>query len=60
VDVKVTSVDVGGGGCILCESVNEYHRDTGEGVGLEDLARRSYTRRYISLTVESTRDWGML
>jgi hypothetical protein len=41
------------GVCILC-------RDNGEGVGLEELDRMSYTRRYISLTVESVRDWEML
>ena len=46
--------------CILCACVSEYHRDDGEGVGLEELARLSYTRRYISLAADSARGWGML
>ena len=37
----------------LCACVNEYHRDDGEGEDLEEVARLSYTRRYISLTEES-------
>ncbi len=44
--VKVRSVGVGGVGvCMLCASVREYHRDNGEGVDLEEVARLSYTRR---------------
>ena len=31
----------------------------GEGVGLEELGRLSYTRRYISLVADSARGWGM-
>ena len=46
--------------CMLCVCVSEYHRDDGEGVVLEGLARLSYTRRYISLTVDSSRGLGML
>ena len=32
--------------------------DDGEGAGLEELARMSYTRRYISLAADSSRGWG--
>ena len=60
-NVHVRSVDVGRVRvCMFCPCVNEYHRNDGEGVGLEDLVRLSYTGRYISLTVELARDWGML
>ena len=46
-------MDVGSVGvCMLCGSVIEYHRDTRESVDFQELARLSYTRRYISLTGE--------
>ena len=59
-DVNVRNVDVGRVRvCMLCACVNKYHRDDGEGVDLEQLARLSYTRRYSTLVVESVRVWGM-
>jgi hypothetical protein len=62
--VKVSNVGVGGVGvCMMCGSVSEYPkglRVLEEGSDFQDLARLSYTRRYISLVVESTRNWGML
>ncbi len=39
--------------CMLCVCVREYHRDDGEGEDLEEIPRLSYTRRYISLVVDS-------
>jgi hypothetical protein len=33
----------------LCECVSEYHRDDGEGEGLEEQVRLSYASRYSSL-----------
>ncbi len=36
----------------LCACVSEYHRDDGEGSGLEELDRLSYTLRYISLVAD--------
>jgi hypothetical protein len=45
---------------MLCASLSEYHKDDGEGDVLKELCRLSYTRRYISLTVESDRDWEMM
>ena len=61
--MNVRSVGVGRVGvCMLCACVSEYHRD-GEGAGLQELSLPSYTRKYISLTVESAvlsaRGWGM-
>jgi hypothetical protein len=44
----------------LCECVIEYHRDDGEGEDFQEVTQFSYTRRYISLSVESDRDWGVL
>ncbi len=44
-------------GGVFCACVSEYHRD-GEGVDWLELSRLSYTRRYISLVVESVRGWG--
>ncbi len=59
--MKVRIVGVGGvGGCMLCASVSEYRRDNGEGADLQDLARMSYKRRYVSLETESVVDWEML
>ena len=43
----------------LCASVSEYLRD-GEGAGLPELCRLSYTSRYISLAADSARGWGLL
>ncbi len=51
-DVTITNAPV-----CMCDQV---HRDDGKGVDLEVLPRLSYTRRYISLAVESVRDWGIL
>ena len=57
--VNVRNVGVGRVGvCMMCACVSEYHKDDGEGVDLVELARMSYTRRYISLAVESARVWG--
>jgi hypothetical protein len=43
----------------LCTYVSEEHRD-GEGAGgLEELSRLPYTRKYISLAVDSDRSWGL-
>ena len=44
----------------LCACVSEEDRDDGEGAGLEEVARFSYTRRYISLVGDSVRDWEIL
>jgi hypothetical protein len=56
VHVNVRSVGVGRVRvCMLCTCVSEYHRDDGEGVVLEELTRLSYTRRFISLSVDSQR-----
>ncbi len=35
-------------GRVMCACVSEWHR-VGEGAGLQDLSRLSYTRKYISL-----------
>jgi hypothetical protein len=42
-----------------CTCESEYHRDDGEGSGLEETDRLSYTRRYISLVTDSVRGWGI-
>jgi hypothetical protein len=53
---------VGGWGVVCCEQVcvSIICRDDGEGPDLQELPRMSYTRRYMSLEVESARGWGML
>ena len=58
--VNVRRVGVGRVGvCMLCTSVSEEGGD-GEGADSEASSLLSYTLRYISLTVESSRGWGML
>jgi len=54
--VKVRSVVVGWVGvCMLCTSVSEFYRDYGEGTVLQEVVWLSYSRKCISLVVESDR-----